>query len=196
MRAAIEPALEIIGPHRDGHTVMQHGEIGARGRSDDRDRVELLAVRTDPGFRECCESERAAIAAMDEERPLASAHHLPFVVTVSGDQAATALHRILERRLVLNRLRTRVDQQRNFAGILDPGWYKSPTHQPEMPRFIVDDDHGNRLRRCDIMPWRKVRLFEIAKNSPQRFGRRGNDKSSAHSSTQIGFRSAPFNPLC
>ena len=50
--AAIEPALEIAGRDRHGHAVMQHGEIGARRRGDDRHRIEFLAVRADPGFRQ------------------------------------------------------------------------------------------------------------------------------------------------
>ena len=52
---------------------MQRREIGARRRGDDGDGVDLLAVRPDPGFRERGECNRLAIAAMDEEWPLARA---------------------------------------------------------------------------------------------------------------------------
>ena len=41
---------EIAGRKGHGHAVMQAGEIGARGRGDDRHRIEFLAVGADPGF--------------------------------------------------------------------------------------------------------------------------------------------------
>ena len=57
--AAIEPALEIVRRDRHRHAVMQHREIGARRRGDDRHRVEFLAVRADPGFRQARKPDRA-----------------------------------------------------------------------------------------------------------------------------------------
>ena len=70
--AAVEPALEIARADGDGHAVMQRGEILARRRRDDRDGVELLTVRPDPGLEYRGKAERRAVGAVDEEGLLAA----------------------------------------------------------------------------------------------------------------------------
>ena len=132
---------------------MQAGEIAARRCRDDGDRIEFLAVRPGPGFRQPGETDRGAIAAMDEAGPLALAGSLPFIIAVRRDQAAPPSDRVLEGRFFLDGLRTGVDQQREITGVLDPGRQHAPAHQPEMPDAVVDDHHGYGLRRRNIMSW-------------------------------------------
>src|SRR6266481_8521767 len=110
MRVAIEPALEVFGRDRHGYAVMEHGKIGARARRDDRDRIQLLAVRTDPGFGEPRKSDRTAVAAMDEVGPFALFGTMPFIVAVGRDQTAPPLDRVLEGGLFPHRLGARIDQ--------------------------------------------------------------------------------------
>src|SRR5882724_4173704 len=107
---------------------------------------------------------------MDEVRPLARFEKLPFVIAIRRDQAAPSLDRVLESRLFFNRFGARIDQQGKFTGVLDPGGQQAPPHQTEMPDTVFDEDDGYRLRRRNIMPWREIRLLDIAKNLPQ--GRR------------------------
>src|ERR1700722_8399800 len=82
IRAAIEPALEIIGADRDGYARVKHGEVGARRRRDNRDGVDLLAVRSDPGLRDTCKPDRTAVAAIDEIWLLAAAERSPLIIAV------------------------------------------------------------------------------------------------------------------
>ena len=105
---------------------------------------------------------------MDEEGALAATRDLPFVIAVGRNQAAAPPHRVLEGRLVVDRLGSGIDQERHLAGILDPGWDKPPTHQLETPRAIFDNHHRYRLRRRNIMPWREIRLLGIAEHLPDR----------------------------
>ena len=193
---AIEPAREVVGPDGDGHARMQHREVGACGRGHDRDRVEFLAVRPDPGLGKTGESEQAAIAAIDEQRPLAPRHRLPFVIAVGRNETAATPHRVLECRLVLNRLRAGVDHQRDFTGILDPGRDQPPAHQPEVPRTSIEDHDRYRLGRGDIVPRREIWLLGIAENLSNCRRGRGNDEASAHSEAKVGGCSVPFNPHC
>jgi len=145
---------------------MQRREILARRRGDDRDRVELLAVRPEPGLEQGGKAERRAIGAVDEERLLAAALRLPLVIAVGRDQAAPPAYRVLEGGLLQHRLRAGVDQQCKPAGVLDPARQQSPAHQAEMARAILAPYDRNRLRRGDIVPWREIRLLDVAEQLP------------------------------
>ncbi len=178
--AAIEPAFEIARADGDGHAVMQRGEILARRRRDDRHRVELLAVRPDPGFEHCGEAERRAVGVMDEERLLAAVDRLPFVIAVGRDQPAPPANRSLERGLLQHRLRAGIDQERKSLGVLDPTRQQAPAHQTKMARAILDQHDRNWLRRRDIVPGREIRLLDIAEQLPQSLGGRSYDEASTH----------------
>jgi hypothetical protein len=168
---------------------MQRGKIAAGRRGDDGDRVDFLAVRAHPGFRQGSKTDRLPVAAIDEKGPLAAAGILPLVIAVGRNQAAAAPDRVLERRLVPDCLGAGVDQQREFAGVVDPTRHQSPAHQAEMPAAImVENDHRNRLRRRNIMSRREIGLLGIAEQLPKRRGRRGNDETSAHCPGKISTR--------
>ena len=172
---------------------MQHGEVCARGRRDDGDAVHLLAVRPHPGFRQRRQADRAFAAAIDEVGPPAAAGILPFVIAVGRDQAAPPLDRVLEGGLVQHRLGTGIDQQRELAGVLDPGRHQAPAHQLEMPLAVFQNHHWNRLRRSDVIPRREIGLFGVAEYLPHR-RRRGCDyEASAHSATKTSTCSGPIN---
>ena len=192
----IEPALELFGSDRHGNAVMQRGEIRARRRCDDGDAVGLLAVRSHPGLCERGKSNRLAIAAVDEERPLAAAQILPFVVAICRNQTASSLDRILEGGLVANRLGTRVDQQRKTTGILHPRRNQSPAHQPEVTAAIFQNDNRNWLCRCNIIPRREVWLFHIAEYLPKCRRRRGNDEATTHYLYKLSRCLMGVNPRC
>src|SRR5512138_1778009 len=104
---------------------------------------------------------------MDEERPLAATQILPFVIAICRNQATPPLDGVLERRLLANRFRTRVDQERKFTGFFHPGGNQSPPHKPEMTATILKNNNRHGLRRCNIIPRREIRLLVIAKNLPQ-----------------------------
>ena len=127
---------------------------------------------------------------------LAAALILPFVVPIRRNQAAPPLDGVLERRLVENRLGTRIDQERKFTGILHPRWNQPPAHQPEMAAAIFQDDNRNGLSRRDIIPRREIRLLEIAEYLPKCLGWRGNYKTSAHYLIKISLCSTSVNPVC
>src|SRR6202043_53424 len=117
--------------------------------------------------------DRTAIAAMDEIGPLALSGTVPLVIAVRRNQTTAPLDRILEGRLFQYGLRARIDQQRKFTGILDPGRPQTPTHQTKMPDPVLGDNPRNRLRRRNIKPWREIRLLSIAKHLAQGRRRRG-----------------------
>src|ERR1700753_1254802 len=142
---------------------MQLGEIWTRRRGDDCYRIELLAIRSDPGFGKSGEAERLPVAAVDEIGPLAIIGNVPFVIAVGGNEAAASLDRILECGLLTHRLRPCIDEERERPGILDPGRQHPPTHQPKMPVIIFDNYHRYRLGRRDIEPRWKVGLLGIGK---------------------------------
>ena len=179
--AAVEPTLEIAGMDGHGHAVVQHAEIGAGRRGDDRHGVELLAVRTDPGFRQPRQADRLPVAAMDEVRPLGFCRTLPFIIAVRRNQAAPPPDRVLEGGFFRCGFRARIDQQAEFPGVLDPGRQQAPAHQPEMPDTVFDDHDRYRLCRRNIMSWREIGLLEVAENLPQDRRGRGYGEASAHS---------------
>src|SRR5215203_4098498 len=75
----------------------------------------------------------------------------PLVESVGGKQAAPALHGVLERRLLVDRLSPCIDQQREALRILDPGRDQSPAHQGELA-FAVGYPHDrHRLGRGHIV---------------------------------------------
>src|ERR1039458_4105285 len=121
---------------------------------------------------------------MDEMRPLALFGHLPFIIAVGRDQAAPSFDRVLEGRFFQQRFGARIDQQSEFTGILDPGRQQAPAHQSKMPDAVLDNDHRYRLSRSDIIPWREIRLIEIAENLPQGRRRRG-DYEADRKSTRL-----------
>src|SRR4051794_29457092 len=126
---------------------------------------------------------------MNEVRLLARSARLPFVVAVGGNEAAPAPDGVFERRLFQNRFGTRVDQQAEVFGILDPGGQQTPTHQAEMPGALFLDHHSYRLCRSNIIPRREIWLLDIVEKLPQCLRGRADYKASAHSPAQLGIRS-------
>jgi hypothetical protein len=104
---------------------------------------------------------------------------------VCRDQAAAPLDRILEGRLFQQCFCARINQQRKFTGILDPGRPQAPAHQAKMPGSVLDDHYRNRLRGRDIELRWKIRLLCIAEHLPYRRRRRGDYKASAHSVAKL-----------
>ena len=79
------------------------------------------------------------------------------------DQTAAAFDGGAKAGLFRQCLRPRIDQEREFTGILDPGRPQAPAHQMKMSGPILDDNNRNGLRRRNIILWRKIWLLVIAK---------------------------------
>ena len=184
-----------LGRDGHGHAVVQHAEIGARRRGDDRHGVESPRRSARSRFPPAPPSRSAAPSRRwmkyGRLRPLGI---LPFVIAVGRDQAAPPPDRVLEGRFFRTVSERALISRREFPGVLDPGRQQAPAHQPEMPDAVFDDHDGYRLGRRNIISRRKIGLLDIAENLPQGRRGRGYDETSAHSADPNRFRSGPFNP--
>src|SRR6187455_1837723 len=99
---------------------MHRGHFRVGFGRDDGGGLHLLAVRSGPGFPEAGEGDRPAANGPREIRALAAAMRLPFIEPIRRKQTTASLHGVAERRLVVDRLGPRIDQEREALWILDP----------------------------------------------------------------------------
>ena len=130
---AIEPALEIL---RARSSPERGGAVG-------RDRrvaavVTIATVSSSSPFGPIQVSAQRRQSRSGRRRAawmkygcLSVARGLPLVIAVGRDQAAPPLDRGAKRRLFGHGFGTGIDQQREFARVLDPGRQQPPPHQPE-----------------------------------------------------------------
>jgi len=77
---------------------------------------------------------------------------LPLEEAIRGHEAAPALERIAEHRLVLHRLDARVDHERRLPARARPVRHEAPPHHLDAPRSVAHDHDRRRLRRRDVEP--------------------------------------------
>src|SRR5262249_28519263 len=114
-------------------------------------------------------------------RPLVAADLPPFVEAVGREQAAAAPHGHAERRLLVDRLAARIDQEREPGGILHPGRDDAPAHAQELALASLEPHDRHRLGRRHIVARREVRLLLIAEQGTNGLRRRNDCVAATHS---------------
>src|SRR5262249_59455921 len=95
-------------------------QAGAGCGDDERGGFQLRAIVPAPGLPQAGERERPARLRVDEKRPLLPDLVPPFVEAVGRKEAAPAPHGVTEGGLVVRRLATSIDEQREIARVLNP----------------------------------------------------------------------------
>src|SRR4051812_26286917 len=152
---------------------------------DDCGGLLLLAVRSHPAFPETRKGERSATFPPHEIRLLLLALALPLIKAIRRKQAAPVLHRVLEGRLVEDRLAPRIDDERERARVFHPSREKPPAHQRKLPFPFRHAHDRHRLSRRDVVARRKVRLLQVAEKLPDCLWSRGYGVAAAHANAFI-----------
>ncbi|MBB3934561.1 hypothetical protein SAMN05216566_101193 [Aureimonas phyllosphaerae] len=163
----VEPSLEIVRRDHDRRALVDRGQARARGGGQDRDRVDLAAVRGEKGFVQASErGDLAGSQAHKEGLRLSGARPAPFVEGRGGHEAAPVAQRATKGLALGGGLRAGVEEEGQVRGILGPAGDQSPAREaglaPVSAATGMERHMQHRLRRGDVEARRKrVHRHEI-----------------------------------
>lgn len=151
IEVGVEPAGFAVCGNDDGHAVVNGFEeiVGLGG--DDGEGVDGAGFGVGPAIPEAGEGEGGAVDQADAHGNLGFSGTLPFIESVSDDQASAFLERLAEAGFLSDGFGSGIDEAVADGCIVGPVGDEAPAHEFQDADAVAKDDDGGVLRRGEVV---------------------------------------------